>query len=215
MSKIVEWNNRKWSWNPMDKCLILVNNWTFDFNSALPYLKNKRTAIQAGGAMGMWPYLLSQHFDKVYTFEASTDNYIHLEKNVSDVKNIIHANKSLGKDNAKCSINLHKEELNNAGCYYTKEDENGTIEQISIDSFVNEPIDFIQLDIEGNELNALYGAKETIKEYSPIIMLEDKELPWSDELNHTPGEVEKYLNSIGYKAVKKIHCDIIFKRWRV
>ena len=81
MSKIVEWNNRKWSWNPMDKCLILVNNWTFDFNSALPYLKNKRTAIQAGGAMGMWPYLLSQHFDKVYTFEASTDNYIHLEKN--------------------------------------------------------------------------------------------------------------------------------------
>ena len=43
-------------------------------------------------------------------------------------------------------------------------------------------------------------------------MLEDKELPWSDELNHTPGEIEKYLNSIGYKAVKKIHCDIIFKK---
>ena len=25
-------------------------------------------------------------------------------------------------------------------------------------------------------------------------------------------DIEKYLNSIGYKAVKKIHCDIIFKK---
>ena len=81
---IIEWENRKWSWNPIDENLLRVNDWTYDFNKALPYIENKRVAIQAGGAMGMWPYLLSQQFDKVYTFEASKENYIHLEKNLSE-----------------------------------------------------------------------------------------------------------------------------------
>jgi FkbM family methyltransferase len=210
--KMIEWDNRMWSWNPIDKNLLLVNDWTYDFNAALPHIENKRTAIQAGGAMGMWPYLLSQYFDKVYTFEASTDNYVHLEKNLRDVENIIHANKALGKTNTKCTVKLHDKESENAGCYYTKDDENGQMEQITIDSFVDEPIDFIQLDIEGNELNALYGAKETIEKYSPAIMLEDKKLPHSDEIGHKYREVEKYLLSIDYKVVNRVHRDIIFKR---
>jgi len=210
MSQIIEWENRKWSWNPIDKNLLSANDWTYDFNKALPYIENKRVAIQAGGAMGLWPYLLSQHFDKVYTFEASNENYIHLEKNLKDVKNITHYNKALGQKNAMCSINLNN--INNAGCYYTKENADGNIQQVRIDDVVEGQVDFIQLDIEGHELNALKGAKNTIEKYWPVIMVEDKHLRHSNEIGHKVGHIEKALTSIGYKVVERIHRDIIFKK---
>lgn len=209
---IVEWENRKWSWNPIDTGLLHVNNWTYDFNKALPYIENKRVAIQAGGAMGMWPYLLSRHFNEVYTFEASTENYIHLEKNLKDIKNIKHYNKALGEKNSMCLTKLHEKEINNAGCYYTKESVNGDIQQVKIDDVIEGPVDFIQLDIEGHELNAIKGAEETIEKYCPVIMVEDKLLPHSQEIGHKVGYLEKALTSIGYKVVARIHKDIIFKK---
>jgi FkbM family methyltransferase len=209
---IIEWNNRKWSWNPIDKNLLSVNDWTYDFNKALPYIENKRVAIQAGGAMGLWPYLLSQHFDKVYTFEASIENYIHLEKNLKDVKNIEYCNKALGEKNTMCLTKLHDDEINNAGCYYTKESEDGNIQQVKIDDVVQGPVDFIQLDIEGHELSALKGAKNTIEEHWPVIMVEDKQLPHSQEIGHEVGYLEKELTSMGYEVVARIHRDIIFKK---
>lgn len=209
---IVEWNNRKWSWNPIDKNLLAVNDWTYDFNKALPHIENKRVAVQAGGAMGLWPYLLSQHFDEVYTFEASSENYIHLEKNLKDVKNIKHYNKALGEKESMCLTKLHEDEISNAGCYYTKESEDGNIQQVKIDDVVEGPIDFIQLDIEGHELGALKGAKDTIEKYWPVIMVEDKALPHSREIGHKVGHLEKELTSMGYEVVARIHRDIIFKK---
>jgi FkbM family methyltransferase len=208
----IKWNNRDWSWNPIDKHLLMVNDWTNDFNHVLPYLDKTRGAIQAGGAMGLWPYLISQKFEKVYTFEASPDNYKHLSENMSDISNVSHYNKALGATNGFCDINLPPSEKENAGCYYSKESPTGKIEQIALDDFIEGPIDFIQLDVEGHELNVLHGAKRLIEEYSPIIMLEDKRLPHSAEIGHCVGDVEKYLISINYEVVKRVHKDIIFRR---
>ena len=43
------------------------------------------------------------------------------------------------------------------------------VEVDTIDNIINEKVDYIKLDIEGAEQDALYGAKETILKYHPIL----------------------------------------------
>ncbi|NIN35661.1 MAG: hypothetical protein GTO60_11480, partial [Gammaproteobacteria bacterium] len=58
-------------------------------------------------------------------------------------------------------------------------------------------IDFIKADIEGAELLMLKGAKETLKRYHPILMLEIQS--HSTKLfGYKPEDVFDFLHEIGY-----------------
>lgn len=58
---------------------------------------------------------------------------------------------------------------------YFSSDETESIETISIDDFVQEQnikkVDFIKMDIEGSELNALKGAEKTLKNHRPNLAI--------------------------------------------
>jgi len=78
------------------------------------------------------------------------------------------------------------------------------------DDIVLDSCDAIVLDIEGQELNALHGAEETIEEFSPVLMLEVK-----DHIKKggcTEAELTEYLGSIGYKKVDGKAHDSIYTR---
>lgn len=203
--------NKEWEWNEIDEKLFLVNDWTNDIKTVLPHIKADGLCIQAGGAMGIWPYVLSSHFKRVLTFEPCVENYKCLKKNLANIENIYSANLALGAKNTNVSIKLHPDESDNAGCYHTVEDKDGDIRQISIDSLDLDECDLIQLDIEGNELAALIGATETIRKFKPIIMAEDKALPHSNQIGHKVGEIDSYLESLNYSKIATIHRDKIFK----
>ena len=47
-----------------------------------------------------------------------------------------------------------------------------TVRRVTIDSLDLADVRFIKMDIEGHEMAALHGAEETIKRYSPMILLE-------------------------------------------
>ena len=210
----IKWENKNWNWNPMDKSLLHVNDWTYDFKEALPILKNRRTAIQAGGAMGLWPYLMCQYFDFVYTYEACPDNFFYMFTNLNDVENVEAHNKALGARKGVVDVRLHQTESKNAGCYYTVESEKGNVDQVTLDDeFVdNDDIDFIALDVEGNEKKVLEGATNLIERCNPVIMLENKMLPHSSEIGHVMNDAINYLESFGYKVVKRVHRDVILKK---
>jgi len=210
----VNWNGKEWEWNDFDQKLLQVNDWTDDLNLALELLPkdNRRTAIQAGGAMGLWPSEMSKYFNKVYTFEPNIDNFRCLQENTKDLLNVYTVNAGLGKTKGFCYTKLPPSEANNAGAFYTMPATSG-IPQIVLDELDIEGIvDLIQLDIEGRELEVLKGAKNIIEKDSPVIMLEEKRLPQDRETGHIVGQVETYLTGIGYVVVHKIHRDIVFKR---
>lgn len=211
---ILKWDNRDWSWNPIDQNLLLINDRTYDLKNIYHLFENKRRVIQAGGAMGVVPYFLSKTFENVHSFEASPFNYPHAKKNLNDIDNVVLKHQALSNKKGKCTINLHSKQVKNAGCYYTKNDSKGDIEAVTIDEeFENyDDIDFIMLDVEGNELKVIEGALKTIERCSPTIMIEDVLMFQHQDINQKLGAPEKLLKSLGYKRRGTLYKDVIFNK---
>ena len=135
---------------------------------ATKFCKEKRTAIQAGGNAGMYPLELNSIFYRVLTFEPEDGNFHCLVENVSCHPSIKPYKGALGNEREGVCLSGWPP---NSGAY--KVSGKGTIKQYVIDDFNLKDVDFIQLDIQGSELKALYGAVETIERTHPVIMLEE------------------------------------------
>jgi len=200
----VERMGRQWSWPEYDEKLIQVFDWVTDCRQAIDLCSQRRLALQAGGATGVWPAFLADYFDRVVTVEPEPENYRCLVENLQGFDKITHFHAALGEKPGWCDLVNDQSEANNCGTWYVV---NGrTTRIITIDSLVVDRCDLICLDIEGAELSALKGAIETIKAHRPVIMLEDKVLPY---LGNKTGLAQKWLAQFGYRVAATVHRDII------
>lgn len=196
----------KWRWPDGDKKLVKVFDHVSDIDAIMPYVKNPRVCIQAGGACGVWPLRFAQFFDCVYTFEPLIGNYKCLLFNIEGARNIVAHNAPLANDDMKYKIFNDMAERENCGAGYCVPSDNG-IEAMRIDDIELGCCDLIQLDVEGFELNALQGGAKTIERHRPVIVLEEKPLP---HVSGSPAAPRKWLeDNFGYKLAETIHRDVI------
>ena len=140
---------------------------------------------------------------KVYSFEPLPEYFERAKLNTNQYENIECVNMGFSNKKSKVSFN------NNGAC--ASKDYSGTIEcELStIDEFVSDKqikVDMIKMDIEGEEIKALYGAVKTIKKFKPKLAI---------CIYHNAGEdmltiplALKKLN-IGYKFyIRKYHMSI-------
>ncbi|WP_421716603.1 FkbM family methyltransferase [Arcobacter arenosus] len=100
-------------------------------------------------------------FKKIYAIEP---NLLHIDiakRDFSSNEKIEFINCGLGK------MKVQKEESQEKK--HHGEHDYQAININTIDNLINQKVDFIKLDIEGAEQDALLGAKETIKKYTPIL----------------------------------------------
>ena len=170
------------------------------------YLKEKRVCVQAGGNVGVFPRELAKEFECVYTFEPHPENYECLEKNCPE-ENIIMKQAALGNNSDMIKVGSSRKDLdNNCGAYQVLGE--GDIPTVMIDDLRLSSCDLIYLDIEGYELFALQGGYETIKEFHPVIVIENKILPLMYDV--TPEQVTDFLiNEFGYEVKEKVQRDVI------
>jgi FkbM family methyltransferase len=219
--KTIQYKGMDWAWNSIDEKLLHVNDWVRDLNAALKHVKRTGLAVQAGGAMGIWPVELSGRFGRVFTFEAEEENFKCLKHNTRLFNNIYAHHCALGAVEGIAETRLPPSESNNAGAFYTMPVEGSPqraadgseapwVPVKTLDSLILEQVDFLQLDVEGRELDVLKGAERIIDEYHPVIMVEEKPLPQDHETGHVVGAVEKFLGRRGYKIVERLHRDLVF-----
>lgn len=170
------------------------------------HLKEKKVCVQAGGNVGVFPRELAKEFECVYTFEPHPENYACLEKNCPE-ENIKMFHAALGNDHKKIQVGVSRPDLkNNCGAYQVLGD--GDVPTMMIDDLRLPSCDLIYLDIEGYELMALQGGFETINEFHPVIVIENKQLPLMYDV--TPEEVIEYLVcTFGYEVKEKAMRDVI------
>lgn len=78
-------------------------------------------------------------------------------------------------------------------------------------------LDFIKIDVEGNEMKTLYGAKETIKKHKPILMVEMEQRHHNKPLFEMISEIESwdysahFLNRNNFE-VERINENIILQQ---
>lgn len=203
MLRIPELGDFEWPEGDIHCKAHLENRWV-DAKRPLEYVVNMGVCVQAGGNCGVWPKFLSGVFQTVYTFEPDPTNFLFLCKNVPE-KNVIKFNAALGYGRRCISTVLPAHEKDNVGALQCED--GGVIPVLHIDDLGLPACDLIQLDIEGMELLALMGGRQTIEKYSPVIMIEDKGL--SEKYGYKQGEAISYLQAMGYQIVESVKRDII------
>lgn len=161
-------------------------------------VRGKKVVVQAGGACGMYPFLLSHMFETVYTFEPSFINFHCLVHNTPKQR-IVKFNAALGLTHEM--VEVVYADKSNVGTNTVKMHEEAFVPTLLIDDLDLAACDFIQLDIEGYEYNAIMGAQFTIKKFKPLISLEN---------GHTQ-DLRILMESMGYILDKEIHADSFWK----
>lgn len=178
-------------------------------NESVKYLDKNSIVLDIGANIGnhtlYWSKILK--VKKVYAFEPVTNTYEILKKNIElnsiTSNNVSINNIGLGDEKAKASIadKNHYFGLTNIGGTSIKQDNNGDFNVTTLDDFMKEnfkddKIDLIKIDVEGYEYKVLVGAKETLKKYSPAIILECYDEHFE--------KVNSLLNEYGYVKTKDL-----------
>lgn len=159
---------------------------------------SKRTCIQAGGHVGIWPAKLAGRFERVISFEPEPALFECLRRNTKDVPNIDVARTALGAAMGHARMRPHIK----AGSWAIDPEGSFDVTVQTIDGLGITECDCIVLDVEGYEVEALKGASKTIEQCSPAIHVE--------QLRQHRDKCDKYLRSIGYTERSRAGNDALY-----
>lgn len=190
-------------------------------DAALRHVRGWATAVDGGAHIGTWSVPMSNKFSLVVAFEPSVDTFECLVHNLREraAKNVDARNQALGAAPGKISMTIEgyergiratadalKTAATNTGARFTVP--GGTIDRVMLDSLELQSLDFFKLDVEGGEVEALMGARETLLRHRPIVLFEDKGF-WKryGYKRHAPQE---FLVSIGAHHLERVAMDEIW-----
>ncbi len=151
---------------------IFMKNFTNNFDEQyfdkeiLPSLENVHF-VDGGAYIGdTLPQIIQNYpdFKKIYCIEPNALHINIAKKKFSQVENIEFINCGLGNKKISNSQDVHKEQTN---CEHDYQANNIN----TIDNLIEDRVDFIKLDIEGAEQDAIEGASMTIKKYNPVLAI--------------------------------------------
>ena len=165
--------------------------------------KHRRIVVQAGGNWGAWPVRLSATFETVYTFEPEPVNFDCLAANTAGRRNVVRLQAALGARHGCVGI------ATTAGKSGTAHvDGQGVVPVLRVDDLELAVCDALLLDVEGYEIAALEGARETIDRCRPVLLVEDK--GWSERYNSGGrGSTVAYAQELRYKVALSLGKDFL------
>lgn len=169
---------------------------------ASDFAKNKkgkhRVAVDIGAHIGHMSFVFAQRFDQVHAFEPVNENAECFVMNMRQFEN--KGIRFLDK------IVLHKQALSNnfdaVSITNPAKDNSGAwevrpgpgVRARTLDSYDLKDVDLIKVDTQGCEIAVLEGAKETIKNNRPILMIE---VVNNGEVDH---QLDQYILDLGYQV---------------
>ncbi len=178
------------------------------------FIKPGTDSIDVGVYRGVYSYEMSKYSKNVHSFEPNPIIFKYINKNLKKfIKNIVLYNYALSNENKSINLKVPIRDSNyskeNYEEYYQmgratihdknifQDYESFEISSKRIDEFnFDNKISFIKIDVEGHEIEVIEGAKKTIEENKPTLLVEIEE-------KHSKKKVSdsiKYINSLGYNS---------------
>lgn len=190
-----------------------------ELSFASRYLQSGMTVLDVGAHHGLYTLLASKRVGtsgKVYAFEPSVRERKALRKHLflNRCKNVFVEDFAAGNDAREAEFyvvsgietgcnSLRPPTLRDGTSYLTK------VQMRRLDDWVREEkinrVDFIKLDVEGGELDALRGAGELLRRFQPVLLVEVQDIrtaPW----NYPAADIIHELGAKGYSWFR-IHMD--------
>ena len=150
---------------------------------------------------------------KIFGFEASPLNYVHLHKNTMRYPNTINVCMGLGSEYGLEYITHFYENMGGSG---VREVSNLRHEERDIMPIIIQPLDSIQfdsdislikIDVEGYENHVLKGAYTTINKHKPTIWIED----FKHDKDYNSSAVKYLVENFKYKVTNRSECNFLLK----
>jgi len=148
-------------------------------------------ALDGGAHLGGWTVIMAEHFSRVVAIEPS-EAIDQLRANCADLPNVmvVHAALMAKPGRAVCVSKLNRALTSRRFVPGAS----GQVDAITIDSLELDQCGLLKLDIEGGELAALHGARQTIARFWPFILCEMAGFPHD-------AEAKALLLRLGYRQV--------------
>jgi FkbM family methyltransferase len=177
------------------------------------YIKEESTVLDIGANFGQMTTIFSRLAGakgKVYAFEAQDKVYDVLIKNLkaNSCDNVLVLNDAVHKEGGLTLVFPEPDftDFNPYGsnAINPKLSEGRKVKTITIDSLnIQTPISFIKIDIQGCDLFAMQGAKQTILKYKPAILFEYEE-QFQQQFETSFQDYVDFVNEINYRFEKTI-----------
>jgi len=141
-----------------------VHTWKTVYSWSKKQIKNFSNAVDIGCREGGFARELENDFKHIYCFDFRDKKHF-FQKNVKDLSKFTYTVCGLGEKNGNTSTS-------NTRVGRIKDWGPVTVPMRTLDSFDYTDIGFIKIDVEGYEYKVLLGAKETIKKYRPVLLVE-------------------------------------------
>jgi len=192
----------------MPDCLEAPGRYLNAFKELKPTIERycrtpRRSAVQAGGHIGLFPRELSKMFGAVYTFEPHSENFACLVRN-ANADNVFPMRAFVGDIRGSKELQLGK----STGGHAVGKGA-GLIPTFRIDDLALDDCDLLLLDLEGYEFYALIGAMLTIAISKPLIICEENKKAHNQGIS--PGSIALLLRSRGYREPTRINENLIFR----
>jgi FkbM family methyltransferase len=185
-------------------------------------IKESMTVIDVGANIGYYTTIFSKFSQNgtVYAFEPDAINFSLLQRNCDTNKlhNVKLFNCACGNVNKTESIYISKDNKGDHRTYKVdgEERESNHIKMIRLDDFLPTipKLDFVKLDIQGYEFEAIRGMNDLITKHKPIILLEF----WPAGLianNEKPQGFLEYLCDLNYDVHSLSSIDNNYKLEKV
>lgn len=200
---LVTWHadKRLWwpTWDETQKNYRFLMKHAPDSDFAVGLCKRRRTAVQAGSHVGVWPLRLAKRFQRVFTFEVQPALQEACRLNCLDAVNVICCELGLGATETMAPL---LPTWNHLGGWRIDPEGDLETQLVALDDFCLADVDLIVLDIEGYEVEALKGAADTLRRCRPVLHVE--------ELQKNEGRTARYIQSLGYRPVRRIAKDVVY-----
>lgn len=176
------------------------------YNAARAYVKNFHQAVDVGGHIGLWSWVMAKDFDAVMAFEPMEIHRECWRRNMEGLENAGLYDCALGEK--KGTVALETRTHGSSGDTQVRPGAKGTTPLETLDSFNFADVGLIKIDCEGYEEFVLRGAVDTLQRCKPVVIVEQKR-DFSRRYGLKKYSAVRFLEKLGAKVRKEISEDFI------